>query len=67
MNFTSFKQRRDFIKTFGSAAIAAGIPTLNALGNVAVAAGSINTTEVANDYKAIVCVFLYGGQYHANS
>jgi uncharacterized protein (DUF1501 family) len=66
MNFSSFKQRRDFLKTFGSATLAAGIPTLDALSNVAVAAGNINSTEVASDYKAIVCLFLYGGQDHSN-
>ncbi len=66
MNFTSFTQRRDFLKTFGSAALATGIPTLDVLGNVAAAAGSINTSEVGADYKAIVCVFLYGGQDHSN-
>ena len=66
MNFKSFKQRRDFLKTVGTAAVAGGLPTLNALSNVALAAGSIGTTQVGSDYKAIVCVFLYGGQDNAN-
>ena len=66
MNFKSFKQRRDFLKTVGSAAVAGGLPTLDALSNVALAAGGIGTTQVGSDYKAIVCVFFYGGQDNAN-
>ena len=66
MNFTSFKQRRNFLKTVGSTAVATSLPTLDALSNVALAAGAINTAQVGSDYKAIVCVFLYGGQDHSN-
>ena len=66
MNFKSFTQRRDCLKTVGSAAVAGGVPTLDALSNVALAAGSIDTTQVGTDYKAIVCVFFYGGQDNAN-
>ena len=64
--FSSFKQRRDFLKTAGSAAVVGSIPTLDALSNVAHAAGAIDTAQVAADYKAIVCVFFYGGQDHSN-
>ena len=66
MNFTSFNQRRDFLKTLGSAAVVTGVPMLDALSNVALAAGGTEVSQVGNDYKAIVCVFLYGGQDHAN-
>lgn len=66
MNFKSFKDRRDFLKTVGSATVAGAIPTLGALNNVAHAAGGIDPTEVGSDYKAIVCVFFYGGQDHSN-
>ncbi len=63
--------RRDFLKQLAaSGAVGAmGVaPTLATLSSVAEAAGPGNTqtTEVAGDYKAIVCVFLYGGQDHAN-
>lgn len=66
MNFKSFKERRDFLKTVGAATIAGAVPTLDALNNVALAAGSVDPSQVGSDYKAIVCVFLYGGQDHAN-
>ena len=66
MNFKSFNHRRDFLKTVGTAAVAGAVPTLDALNNVALAAGSIASSQVATDYKAIVCVFFYGGQDHAN-
>jgi len=66
MNFKSFKQRRDFLKTASTGALASGIPTLNLLSNVAHAAGSVEPSSVDSNYKAIVCVFLYGGQDHAN-
>jgi uncharacterized protein (DUF1501 family) len=66
-SFSSFKQRRDFLKTAAGAAVAGALPTLDALNNVAHAAGSIDTSEVAADYKAIVCVFFYGGQDHSNT
>jgi uncharacterized protein (DUF1501 family) len=44
------------------------VPALSALANAAQAAapGDTQTTEIANDYKAIVCVYFYGGQDHAN-
>ncbi len=66
MNFKSFKQRRDFLKTVGSTAVAGGLPALDVLSNVALAAGGIDPTQVGSDYKAIVCVFFYGGQDNAN-
>ena len=66
MNFKSFTQRRDFLKTLGSAAVVTGVPTLDALSNVALAAGGTGLSQVGGDYKAIVCVFLYGGQDHSN-
>ncbi len=65
-SFASFKQRRDFLKVAGSAAAAGALPTLDALNNVAHAAGSIDPAQVDADYKAIVCVFFYGGQDHSN-
>ena len=63
--------RRDFLKRLaaGGAVSAVGaVPTLAALSSVAEAAAPNNnqTTEVAADYKAIVCVYLYGGQDHGN-
>ncbi len=66
MNFKSFQQRRDFLKTATSVALASGIPTLDILNNVALAAGGIEPSSVDSNYKAIVCVFLYGGQDNAN-
>ena len=66
MNFKSFKHRRDFLKTVGTAAVVGAVPTLDLLNNVALAAGSIAPSQVGTDYKAIVCVFFYGGQDHAN-
>lgn len=66
MNFKSFTQRRDFLKTLGSAAVVTGVPTLDALSNVALAAGGTGVSQVGGDYKAIVCVFFYGGQDHSN-
>ena len=66
MNFTSFKQRRDFLKTLGSAAVIGGVPALEGLNNVALAAGGTDVSQVGGDYKAIVCVFFYGGQDHSN-
>ena len=41
MNFKSFKQRRDFLKTASTVALASGIPTLDILNNVALAAGGV--------------------------
>jgi uncharacterized protein (DUF1501 family) len=66
MNFKNFQERRDFLKATSSMAVAGGVPTLTALNNVAQAAGSIDPAQVGSDYKAIVCVFFYGGQDHAN-
>ena len=66
MNFKSFKQRRDFLKTASTVALASGIPTLDILNNVALAAGGVEPSSVDSNYKAIVCVFLYGGQDNAN-
>jgi len=66
MNFKNFKQRRDFLKTSASVAVGGGLPTLGALSSVAQAAAGIDPAQVGGDYKAIVCVFFYGGQDHSN-
>ena len=66
MNFKNFQQRRDFLKAAASVTVGGGLPTLEALNHVAHAAGGTETTQVGSDYKAIVCVFLYGGQDNAN-
>ena len=66
MNFKNFNQRRDFLKASASVAIGGGLPTLGALSNVAHAAAGIDPAQVGSDYKAIVCVFFYGGQDHSN-
>lgn len=66
MHFKNFKQRRDFLKASAAVAVGGGLPTLGALSNVAHAAGGIDPTQVGTDYKAIVCVFFYGGQDHSN-
>lgn len=66
MNFKSFKQRRDFLKTASTLAVTGGVPVLDSLANVAIAAAPSGTTQVDSGYKAIVCVFLYGGQDNAN-
>ena len=66
MNFKNFQQRRDFLKAAASITIGSGLPTLAALNHVAHATGGIQPTQVGLDYKAIVCVFLYGGQDNAN-
>lgn len=66
MNFKSFKQRRDFLKTASTVALASGIPTLDILNNVALAAGGVEPSSVDSSYKAIVCVFFYGGQDNTN-
>jgi uncharacterized protein (DUF1501 family) len=60
--------RRDFLRTATAMAVAGGLPTLDSLSQIAYAAGpgDPGTADVGNDYKAIVCVFLYGGQDHAN-
>ena len=62
----NFQERRSFLKQATSLALASGLPTLEALTKVAHAAGGVGTTEVGADYKAIVCVFLYGGQDASN-
>jgi uncharacterized protein (DUF1501 family) len=61
--------RRDFLKQLAATGGVVGVaPTLATLSSMAEAAapGNNQITEVAGDYKAIVCVFLYGGQDHAN-
>ncbi len=58
--------RRDFLKTATTMAAAGGLPTLDALTKIAHAAGGVGTESVENDYKAIVCVMLFGGQDSAN-
>jgi uncharacterized protein (DUF1501 family) len=67
MNFENFQQRRDFLKAASTVAVGGGLPVLGALGNVAQAAGNISPTQVDVNYKAIVCVFFYGGQDNANT
>ena len=66
MNFKNFQHRRDFLKAAASVTVGGGLPTLEALSHVAHAAGGIAPALVGTDYKAIVCVFLYGGQDNAN-
>jgi uncharacterized protein (DUF1501 family) len=56
------QQRRNFLRTATSMAVASGLPTLDVLTNVANAAGGITPESVAGDYKALVCVFLFGAQ-----
>ena len=62
----NFQERRSFLKQATALALASGLPTLESLTKVAHAAGGVGTTEVGADYKAIVCVFLYGGQDASN-
>lgn len=61
-------ERRQFLKRATALAIAGGLPTLDTLHNMARAAAPapVGGVEVGADYKAIVCVFLYGGQDHGN-
>ncbi len=69
MDFKNFQERRNFLRAATTMAVAGGLPTLDTLVNVANAAAPIGdpgTTDVGNEYKAIVCVFFYGGQDHAN-
>ncbi|HPG60495.1 MAG TPA: DUF1501 domain-containing protein [Casimicrobium sp.] len=66
MNPKDIQKRRDFLKSATAMAVGGGLPTINALSNVALAAGPVGVTEVGADYKAIVCVFLYGGQDASN-
>ena len=56
--------RRDFLRSATTMAMAAGLPTLESLTQIANA--QIGPQEVAGDYKALVCVFLFGGQDAAN-
>jgi uncharacterized protein (DUF1501 family) len=58
--------RREFLKTATAIAAASGLPTLDTLANMAHAAGGVGTESVDNDYKAIVCVMLFGGQDNSN-
>ena len=66
MNFKSFKERRAFLKSASALAVGGALPTIQVLNTVAEAAGSTGTTQVDSNYKAIVCVFFYGGQDHSN-
>jgi uncharacterized protein (DUF1501 family) len=66
MNSKDIQKRRDFLKTATAVAVGGGLPTIDALNNIAQAALPIGTTEVGEGYKAIVCVFLYGGQDASN-
>ncbi len=66
MNFKNFQQRRDFLKAASTVAVSGGMPVLGALSNVAQAAGNTSPTQVDVNYKAIVCVFFYGGQDNSN-
>jgi uncharacterized protein (DUF1501 family) len=64
---TTSQDRRDFLKTGAAFAATSGTATFATLSQVAEAAGSgTETTEIASDYKALVCVFLFGGQDHSN-
>ncbi len=61
--------RRAFLKTAAAFGVTASSLTIDSLNNIAVAAAPIGgpgTTEVGFDYKAIVCVYFYGGQDHSN-
>ena len=63
---TCSHDRRDFIKKATALAASGGLPTLDTLVRLAHAAAPAQPSEVGNEYKAIVIVFLYGGQDHAN-
>jgi uncharacterized protein (DUF1501 family) len=70
MSFDNQNTRREFLKTAAAFGITGSAVTFDALNNIAVAAAPIGgpgTSEVGNDYKAIVCVYLFGGQDHANT
>ena len=58
--------RRNFLLSATSLAVAGGLPTIESLTKVAHAAGNTEPSSVGGDYKAIVCVFLYGGQDASN-
>lgn len=66
MNFKSFKERRAFLKSASALAVGGALPTIQVLNTVAQAASGTGTTQVDSNYKAIVCIFLYGGQDNAN-
>jgi uncharacterized protein (DUF1501 family) len=69
MNFSEINKRRSFLKTATAMAVSGSVPTFDALNNIAMAAGPIGgpgTSEVGDEYKAIVCIYLYGGQDHSN-
>ncbi|MCZ2135091.1 MAG: DUF1501 domain-containing protein [Burkholderiales bacterium] len=66
MKYPTRHDRRQFLKQATALALAGGLPTLDALTRVAHAAGDPGPTEVGADYKAIVCLFLFGGQDNAN-
>jgi uncharacterized protein (DUF1501 family) len=65
-NKQSSQERREFLKTATAMAAAGGLPTLDMFANMAHAAGGVGTESVESDYKAIVCVMLFGGQDSAN-
>lgn len=56
--------RREFLKT-ASALSVAGSATPWAINLAAISAAAAQT--VPNDYKALVCVFMYGGNDHSNT
>jgi uncharacterized protein (DUF1501 family) len=68
MKKNEISDRRDFLKTVLATSATGVAPTFATLSSIAEAAapGNNQITEVGSDYKAIVCVFLYGGQDHSN-
>ena len=48
--------RREFLKSLGACSAAGVVANLDLLGGFALA-----NAQQASDYKALVCVFLYGG------
>lgn len=69
MTIDNENTRRAFLKTAAAFGVTASSLTIDSLNNIAVAAapvGGPGTTEVGFDYKAIVCVYFYGGQDHSN-
>ncbi|MGL5003987.1 MAG: DUF1501 domain-containing protein, partial [Casimicrobium sp.] len=53
--------RRRFLQQFGTLSLLGGSPFLANLATIGAA-----SAQTANDYKALVCVFLIGGNDHAN-
>jgi uncharacterized protein (DUF1501 family) len=53
--------RRRFLQQFGALSVLGGTPFVANLATMGVA-----SAQAANDYKALVCVFLFGGNDHAN-